>query len=49
MTPFKKLVIAGLLSVTIALSGYVPRRPLMLLFTSHKRVGRGSITQVGRG
>ena len=46
MTTFKKLVIAGLLSVTIALSGYVSLTP------SHaaihvKRAGRAD-TQKGR-
>ena len=41
MTTFKKLVIAGLLSVSIALSGYVSLTPSHAAHSRHtKRAGR---------
>ena len=48
MTPFKKLVIAGLLSVTIALSGYVSLTPSHAAIHVTQKGWASSITQKGR-
>jgi len=48
MTTFKKLVIAGLLSVTIALSGYVSLTPSHAATHVTQKGWASGITQKGR-
>jgi len=48
ITPFKKLVIAGLLSITIALSGYVSLTPSQAATHVTQKGWTSSITQKDR-